>query len=143
MSTARSVAVSPTVTVARRAGEHLVGAKLALTSRAKQRTKNVAQPIVGLLTDAMLLGAVEEQALRRTAQPRVDPEVAFQLGRGLDRPLTSWTGEQASRRSTRSRSPSSTPGTPPSGSGCPTSSRTTPAQPASSSARGPILDRPR
>jgi len=78
------------------AGERLVGAKLGLTSRAKQRTMGVAQPIVGFLTDAMRLGAGDdEQVLAATAQPRVEPEVAFRLARDLDRPLTPWTAERA------------------------------------------------
>ena len=78
------------------AGERHVGAKLGLTSRAKQRTMGVEQPVVGFLTDAMRLcaGAVE-QVLDRTAQPRVEPEVAFRLTRDLDRPLTPWTAGQA------------------------------------------------
>ncbi|WP_100501972.1 2-keto-4-pentenoate hydratase [Geodermatophilus chilensis] len=78
------------------AGERLVGAKLGLTSRAKQRTMGVAQPIVGFLTDAMQLGTGDdERVLGRTAQPRVEPEIAFRLARELDRPLTPWTAEQA------------------------------------------------
>ncbi|SNR67726.1 2-keto-4-pentenoate hydratase [Blastococcus mobilis] len=78
------------------AGERLVGAKLGLTSRAKQRTMGVAQPIVGFLTDAMQLGIGEdEQVLARTAQPRVEPEIAFRLARDLDRPLSPSTAEQA------------------------------------------------
>ena len=78
------------------AGERLVGAKLGLTSRAKQRTMGVSQPVVGFLTDAMHLGADADQAvLARTAQPRVEPEIAFRLGRSLDRPLTPWTAERA------------------------------------------------
>ncbi|MGY1683229.1 2-keto-4-pentenoate hydratase [Geodermatophilus sp. SYSU D01176] len=77
-------------------GEHLVGAKLGLTSRAKQRTMGVVQPIVGFLTDAMQLGTGDdEQVLARTAQPRVEPEIAFRLARDLDHPLTPWTAEQA------------------------------------------------
>jgi 2-oxo-3-hexenedioate decarboxylase len=78
------------------AGEQLVGAKLGLTSRAKQRTMGIAQPIVGFLTDTMQLGTGnDEQVLARTAQPRVEPEIAFRLLTDLDRPLTPWTVEQA------------------------------------------------
>ena len=77
-------------------GEKLVGAKLGLTSRAKQRTMGVAQPIVGFLTDAMVLGTSGgEHVPAGTAQPRVEPEIAFLLRRDLDRPLTPWTAEQA------------------------------------------------
>ena len=60
------------------AGERVVGAKLGLTSAAKQRTMGVHQPIVGFLTDAMT--AVATTGL---AQPRVEPEVAFRLGADL------------------------------------------------------------
>jgi 2-oxo-3-hexenedioate decarboxylase len=78
------------------AGEHVVGAKLGLTSRAKQRTMGVAQPIVGFLTDTMQLSDADgEQVRGRTAQPRVEPEIAFRLARDLDAPLTPWTAEQA------------------------------------------------
>ena len=78
------------------AGERLVGAKLGLTSRAKQRTMGVAQPIVGFLTDAMQLGTADDaRVLAPTAQPLVEPEIAFRLAADLDRPLTPWTVEQA------------------------------------------------
>lgn len=71
------------------AGEALVGAKLGLTSRAKQITMGVDRPVVGFLTDAMLLGAGRDaQILAATAQPRIEPEIAFRLARDLDAPLT-------------------------------------------------------
>lgn len=65
-----------------RAGERLTGAKLGLTSEAKQRTMGVHRPIVGFLTDAMEIGEhVDHTAL---VQPRVEPEVAFVLAADLD-----------------------------------------------------------
>ncbi|PUA81323.1 2-keto-4-pentenoate hydratase [Nocardioides currus] len=64
------------------AGEWVVGAKLGLTSEAKQRTMHVHQPIVGFLTDAMAA-----PDLGGLVQPRVEPEVAFRLGADLDRAL--------------------------------------------------------
>ena len=77
-------------------GEQVVGAKLGLTSRAKQRTMGVAQPIVGFLTDAMQLGAGRDvDVLARTAQPRLEPEIAIRLAWDLDRPLTPWTAEHS------------------------------------------------
>jgi 2-oxo-3-hexenedioate decarboxylase len=77
-------------------GEHLVGAKLGLTSRAKQLTMGVEQPIVGFLTDAMYLHPLNQaQLLAAAAQPRIEPEIAFRLGRDLDTPLTWWTAAQA------------------------------------------------
>jgi len=68
-------------------GERIVGAKLGLTSRAKQVTMDVHQPIVGFLSDAMHV-ADSDDVFARTAQPRIEPEIAFRLGRVLDRPLT-------------------------------------------------------
>ncbi len=65
------------------AGERIVGAKLGLTSLAKQQTMGVHQPIVGFLTDAMT-----DVAVAALAQPRVEPEVAFRLGVDLDRAIT-------------------------------------------------------
>ena len=74
------------------AGERVVGAKLGLTSRAKQRTMGVHQPIAGFLTDAMLAPA---GIVGSTRQPRIEPEIAFRLGRVLDRPLTLDTATEA------------------------------------------------
>lgn len=71
------------------AGETPVGAKLGLTSRAKQVTMGVSRPVVGFLTDAMQLGTGRDaQVFAATAQPRIEPEVAFRLARDLTRPLT-------------------------------------------------------
>ncbi|MGZ4498762.1 MAG: 2-keto-4-pentenoate hydratase, partial [Nocardioides sp.] len=67
-------------------GERLTGAKLGLTSQAKQRTMGVHQPIVGFLTDAMCCdGTVDLGAL---VQPRVEPEVAFVLSADLGAPVS-------------------------------------------------------
>ena len=68
-------------------GEVLVGAKLGLTSRAKQRTMGVHQPVIGFLTDVMLIGAGTDP-LGGTAQPRIEPEIAFRLAHDLDGPDT-------------------------------------------------------
>lgn len=59
------------------AGERVVGAKLGLTSAAKQQTMGVHQPIVGFLTDAMAGDVLDLASL---GQPRVEPEIAFRLG---------------------------------------------------------------
>jgi len=70
-------------------GERIIGAKLGLTSRAKQVTMGVHQPIVGFLTDAMhIRNSHDDDLFDRTAQPRIEPEIAFRLGRVVDRPLT-------------------------------------------------------
>lgn len=79
-----------------RAGETLLGAKLGLTSRAKQVTMGVDRPVIGFLTDTMQLGAGRDAlVLAATAQPRIEPEIAFRLARDLTAPLTPWTAPAA------------------------------------------------
>ncbi len=67
-------------------GERIVGAKLGLTSRAKQQQMGVSQPIYGWLTDAMLHPAGAQLALSRLIHPRVEPEICFLLHDGLGGP---------------------------------------------------------
>ncbi|WP_370328049.1 2-keto-4-pentenoate hydratase [Euzebya sp.] len=64
-------------------GERVVGGKLGFTSAAMRRAMGVASPNYGWLTDAMWLrdGVV---ALDRFIHPKVEPEIAFLLGRDLD-----------------------------------------------------------
>jgi 2-oxo-3-hexenedioate decarboxylase len=71
------------------AGDPVVGAKLGLTSAAKQRTMGVHEPIVGFLTAGMDLARVADRsaALAALGQPRVEPEVAFVLARDLAGPV--------------------------------------------------------
>jgi len=70
------------------AGEGLVGAKLGLTSVAKQQRMGVDRPIVGFLGDTMVLRAGEvADALTRWAQPRIEPEVAFVTAQPVSRSL--------------------------------------------------------
>ncbi|HWJ83301.1 MAG TPA: fumarylacetoacetate hydrolase family protein [Nocardioides sp.] len=70
-------------------GERVVGAKLGLTSAAKQQRMNVDQPVVGFLTHAMqqepagLAGAIGSWT-----QPRIEPEIAFITGRPIASPVT-------------------------------------------------------
>lgn len=67
-------------------GERLVGAKLGLTSAAKQQRMGVDQPIVGFLTDAMLLASeAVSTAVPGWVQPRIEPEIAFITAVDLDR----------------------------------------------------------
>lgn len=69
-------------------GERLVGAKLGLTSAAKQQRMGVDRPIVGFLTDTMLLRPDDvADALSAWVQPRIEPEIAFITGRSLDHAL--------------------------------------------------------
>ncbi|MFK0113000.1 2-keto-4-pentenoate hydratase [Streptomyces sp. NPDC091217] len=67
-------------------GETLIGVKLGLTSRAKQRRMNVSSPLTAWLTDAMVLPVGEPVPLERYIHPRVEPEIVFVLGRDLGGP---------------------------------------------------------
>lgn len=58
-------------------GEKLIGVKLGLTSRAKQRRMNVDSPLVAWLTDAMNLPAGEPVPQDILIHPRVEPEIVF------------------------------------------------------------------
>lgn len=65
-------------------GERVIGAKLGLTSVAKQQRMGVDRPIVGFLTDRML--APPEQIggrLTDWAHPRIEPEIAFVTSRPI------------------------------------------------------------
>jgi 2-oxo-3-hexenedioate decarboxylase len=64
-------------------GARLVGAKLGLTSRAKQAQMGQTAPVHGFLTDAMRLETGEPLVVSSLGQPRVEPEIAFVLGREL------------------------------------------------------------
>ena len=68
------------------AGATLVGAKLGLTSAAKQKQMNVDRPLYGWLTSDMQLDTGEVLRAERYIQPRVEPEIAFLLGRDLEGP---------------------------------------------------------
>ncbi|MDP9241302.1 MAG: fumarylacetoacetate hydrolase family protein [Actinomycetota bacterium] len=69
-----------------RAGHPVVGAKLGLTSVAKQKQMNVGEPIYGWLTADMRMDVGQPLECARFGQPRVEPEVAFVLGRDLEGP---------------------------------------------------------
>lgn len=69
-------------------GERVVGAKLGLTSIAKQQRMGVDRPVVGFLTDAMLLRPSNvPDRLSGWVQPRIEPEIAFVTARTIDHPL--------------------------------------------------------
>jgi len=70
------------------AGERLVGAKLGLTSRAKQQVMKVAAPLYGFVTSGMLAPYGEPLLLDRFIHPRVEPEIAFLLGRDVRAPAS-------------------------------------------------------
>ena len=70
------------------AGERLVGAKLGLTSRAKQQVMSVDAPLYGFVTSGMLAPYGEPLDLSTLIHPRVEPEIAFLLGRDVEAPAT-------------------------------------------------------
>ncbi len=65
------------------AGERVVGAKLGLTSRAKQRDVGIDEPIHGWLTDAMAIEPGSVLEVSTLVQPRAEPEIAFVLAEDL------------------------------------------------------------
>jgi 2-oxo-3-hexenedioate decarboxylase len=70
------------------AGEKLVGAKLGLTSKVKQQVMKVDNPLYGWVTSSMLAPYGEPVELSTLIHPRVEPEIAFLLGRELSTPAT-------------------------------------------------------
>jgi 2-keto-4-pentenoate hydratase len=72
-------------------GARPVGAKAGLTSRAKQAQMGVDTVVHGFLTDAMRLDAGEPLAVASLGQARVEPEVAFVMGRDLSGPRVTAT----------------------------------------------------
>jgi 2-oxo-3-hexenedioate decarboxylase len=70
------------------AGGRLVGVKLGLTSEPKQRRMGIDRPIVGFLTESMLLSPeVVAGRLPQWIQPRIEPEIAFTTSRPIDQSL--------------------------------------------------------
>lgn len=70
------------------AGHRLVGMKMGLISKAKMQQMGVHSPIYGHLTADMLLengGTLQKSA---HCHPRVEPEIAFILGRDLEGPVS-------------------------------------------------------
>src|SRR6476661_1729618 len=70
------------------AGERLVGYKLGLTSRNKQRAMGVDSPLYGRVTSSMLSTYGEPVRFDRFIHPRVESEIAFLIGREIAAPAT-------------------------------------------------------
>lgn len=66
-------------------GEHVVGVKLGLTSVAKQQAMGIDLPLMGWLTDAMVL-APGEPIGSELIHPRAEPEIVFVLAHRLTGP---------------------------------------------------------
>ncbi|MFJ7626724.1 2-keto-4-pentenoate hydratase [Streptomyces sp. NPDC097595] len=65
-------------------GERITGVKLGFTSKAKMEQMGVSEIIVGRLTDAMGVADGGVVELSRFIHPKVEPEVAYRLGRDVD-----------------------------------------------------------
>ena len=64
-------------------GEHRVGVKMGLTSRAKMLQVGVSEVVWGRLTDAMRLVEGGDLVRSRYVHPRVEPEIAYIIGKQL------------------------------------------------------------
>ncbi len=69
-------------------GEHQVGVKMGFTSRAKMVQMGLNDMIWGRLSDGMLVEDGGSIDLSQYVHPRVEPEIAFLLGRPLDGTVT-------------------------------------------------------
>ena len=70
------------------AGERLVGYKLGLTSRNKQRAMGVDSPLYGRVTTSMLSTYGDPIPFDRFIHPRVESEIAFLLKDDIQAPAT-------------------------------------------------------
>jgi 2-keto-4-pentenoate hydratase len=68
-------------------GARIVGAKLGLTSAAKQRQMEVDQPLYGRLTSDMIFGSGQVD-IDAFIHVRAEPEIAFLIGREIRTPAT-------------------------------------------------------
>jgi 2-oxo-3-hexenedioate decarboxylase len=67
-------------------GQHLVGIKLGLTSRAKQLRMGITSPLVAWLTDAMVLPTGVALPRGSLIHPRAEPEIMLVMGARLAGP---------------------------------------------------------
>ena len=71
-------------------GRRVLGKKVGLTSRAVQQQLGVSQPDFGILLDDMEFLDGDEVSMARLAQPKIEAEVAFVIGRDLVGSAPSW-----------------------------------------------------
>jgi 2-oxo-3-hexenedioate decarboxylase len=89
LDAATAYEIQDLVVAARQArGARVIGAKLGLTSRAKQERMNVDQPLYGWLTSDMLRPTGVPLDLETFIHPRAEPEIAFLLGAEIALPAT-------------------------------------------------------
>jgi len=69
-------------------GEKTLGFKLGLTSEAKRQQMNLNSPIYGILTDRMSLENRKLISLRESIHPKIEPEIAFFIGREIKAPIS-------------------------------------------------------
>ncbi|NMO21132.1 4-oxalocrotonate decarboxylase [Pyxidicoccus fallax] len=69
-------------------GERVVGLKMGLTSEAKRRQMNLDSPVYGVLTDRMQVPADGVVRLSEGIHPKIEPEIAFRIGRELKGKVT-------------------------------------------------------
>ncbi len=69
-------------------GESVIGMKMGLTSRAKMEQMGVHNPIYGHLTDKMRLADGATIRVEDYCHPRVEPEIAFIMGKDLSGAVT-------------------------------------------------------
>lgn len=69
-------------------GERIIGAKLGLTSKVVQRALNVQNPVYGWLTSGMIANSEQPLAWDQYIHPRIEPEIALEIGRELVAPTT-------------------------------------------------------
>ena len=74
-------------------GERVIGAKMGFTSRAKMLQMGVEAMIWGRLTDAMLVDDGGEVDLSAYIHPRVEPELAFLVGKRLSGRVSMMDGQ--------------------------------------------------
>ncbi|WP_082680977.1 2-keto-4-pentenoate hydratase [Mycolicibacterium novocastrense] len=72
------------VRIRERRGDSVVGVKLGLTSKAKAEQMGVSDVIIGVLHESMALAPDEPTDVSQWLHPRVEPEVAFRLGRDIE-----------------------------------------------------------
>jgi 2-oxo-3-hexenedioate decarboxylase len=67
-------------------GQRVIGAKLGLTSVAKQQQMGVAEPVYGVLLSAGVHPMEAPLVVSELIHPRVEPEIVFQIGADLAGP---------------------------------------------------------